>query len=117
MFLETYVPMWAYLAISLWMFCIGSIGIIIRRNPVMIFMSIELMLNAANLLFITFAKFSPSKLAQIVGVQRAAVSAEIMVIFVMAIAAVEVAIGLGIMMAMYRVSSDIDVDKASEMKN
>lgn len=117
MFTAVNVPIWAYLILSLWMFSIGCIGIIIRRNPVVIFMCIELMLNAANLVFITFAKFSPSKLAQITGVKGSAISGEIMVIFVMAIAAVEVAIGLAIMMAMYRLNSDNDVDKASEMRD
>jgi NADH-quinone oxidoreductase subunit K len=111
------VPMIAYLALGLFMFTTGVVGVIIRRNPIVIFMSIELMLNAVNLTFLTFARYQYS---QLVGtpeqVQVAAMNGQMMVIFVMAVAAAEVAVGLGIIMAIFRLRDNIDLDELNLLK-
>jgi len=102
-----------YLAVSMSMFFIGAAGVVVRRNPVVVFMCIELMLNAVNLTFLTFARYAPSPL-----IERADstwMAGQMMVIFVMAVAAAEVAVGLGIIMAIYRVRANVDVDEMSSM--
>ena len=119
------VPLSDYIVLSLLMFCIGAIGVIIRRSPVVIFMCIELMLNSANLAFLSFARYLPNEGStgphgqiyidpQVIG--RSAVAGEMMVIFVMAVAAAEVAVGLGIIMAIFRLRDKIDVDDLNTLK-
>jgi len=107
------VPMWWYLALGLFMFCTGVVGVIVRRNPIVIFMCIELMLNAVNLTFLAFARYAPwspnPSVAQVMGGQM-------MVIFVMAVAAAEVAVGLGIIMAIFRLRNDVDVDELNLLR-
>lgn len=109
------VPLWAYLSLSLILFTIGSIGVIIRRNPVVVFMCVELMLNAVNLSFLAFAKYLPSPLANS-SLASSAMSGQMMVIFVMAVAAAEVAVGLGIIMAIYRLRNTVDIDEMSVLR-
>jgi NADH-quinone oxidoreductase subunit K len=105
--------MWWYLALGLFMFCTGVAGVIVRRNPIVIFMCIELMLNSVNLTFLTFARYAPwssnPNAAQVMGGQM-------MVIFVMAVAAAEVAVGLGIIMAIFRLRNDVDVDELNLLR-
>jgi NADH-quinone oxidoreductase subunit K len=111
------VPLGWYLALSVAMFSIGGIGVVIRRNPVVVFMCIELMLNSVNLAFLAFAKYLPS--AAVYGEDRigeAAMTGQMMVIFVMAVAAAEVAVGLGIIMAIFRQRNEVDVDDMSVMR-
>jgi NADH-quinone oxidoreductase subunit K len=115
------VPMIAYLALGLFMFTTGVVGVVIRRNPIVIFMSIELMLNAVNLTFLTFARyqyFQPVGTAAQVReqIQASAMHGQMMVIFVMAVAAAEVAVGLGIIMAIFRLRENIDLDELSLLK-
>ncbi len=107
------VPLWWYLALGLFMFSAGTVGVISRRNPVVVFMCIELMLNAVNLTFIAFARYAPSPVDH--GV-NAWMGGQMMVIFVMAVAAAEVAVGLGIIMAIYRLQENVDVDEMREMR-
>jgi NADH-quinone oxidoreductase subunit K len=109
------VPMFWYLALGLFMFTTGAVGVIVRRNPVVVFMCIELMLNAVNLTFLTFAHFSPSPVLGDAPVQSW-MSGQMMVIFVMAVAAAEVAVGLGIIMAIYRLRHDVDIDDMSALR-
>ena len=78
---------------------IGAFGVLIRRNAIIIFMSVELMLNAANLVFIAFARSYQSMDGQII------------VFFVMGVAAAEVAIGLALIVAIFRTKHSIDVDQ------
>jgi NADH-quinone oxidoreductase subunit K len=111
------VPLIAYLALGLFLFSLGVVGVIIRRNPIVIFMCIELMLNAVNLTFLAFAKYMPSKMP--VGttpVAEASMAGQMMVIFVMAVAAAEVAVGLGIIMAIFRLRQDIDIDEMNLLR-
>ncbi len=110
------VPLAAYLALGLFMFTVGVVGVIVRRSPIVIFMCIELMLNAVNLTFLAFARYSivnpgTSELAQ-----RSAVAGQMMVIFVMAVAAAEVAVGLGIIMAIFRLRENIDIDEMNLLR-
>jgi NADH-quinone oxidoreductase subunit K len=86
------------------LFVIGVLGVLVRRNAILIFMSVELMLNAANLAFVAFAR----SLDQLDG--------QIIAFFVMAVAAAEVAIGLALIVTIFKTKSSIDVDEISSMK-
>jgi NADH-quinone oxidoreductase subunit K len=98
------VPASYYLALSVILFSLGVIGVLVRRNAIVIFMSLELMFNAANLVFVTFASYYQ------------ALSGQIFVFFVMTVAAAEVAVGLALMVAIFRAKQSIDVDQMSNMK-
>lgn len=98
------MPMVYYLGLSAFMFVIGILGVIIRRNPLVIFMSLELMFNAANLVFVSFASF------------HQVLDGELFVFFVMTVAAAEVAVGLALMVAIFRSKKTIDVDQMSSLK-
>lgn len=92
------IPIPAYLALSAVLFVMGVIGVLVRRNALVVFMSIELMLNAVNLTFVAFAR------------QLAALSGQVAVFFVIVIAAVEVVVGLAIIIAIFRARETIDID-------
>ena len=98
------VPVTYYVALSAILFTIGALGVLIRRNAIVIFMSIELMLNAANLVFVAYAR------------ALEAVSGQIFVFFVMTVAAAEVAVGLALIVAIFRTKQSIDVDQMSSLK-
>lgn len=111
------VPLVAYLGLGLFMFTVGVIGVIIRRNPIVIFMCIELMLNSVNLTFIAFAKYMPALApATTQEYGHAVMQGQMMVIFIMAVAAAEVAVGLGIIMAIYRLRNNIDIDEMNLLR-
>jgi NADH-quinone oxidoreductase subunit K len=96
-------PAW-YVGLSGVLFTIGVVGVLVRRNPLVIFMSIELMLNAANLAFVAFGRV------------HGAVDGQVIVFFVMTVAAAEVAVGLAIIVAIFRTRHRIDVDDLSLMR-
>ncbi len=98
------VSLASYLILSAILFSIGVAGFILRRNTIVIFMSIELMLNAANLAFVAFARFLDS------------MDGQIFVFFVMAVAAAEAAVGLAIIMAMFRTRETVNADEMNLMK-
>jgi NADH-quinone oxidoreductase subunit K len=98
------VPTQYYLTLSAILFTIGVIGVLIKRNPIVIFMCVELMLNAANLSFIALGRH----FGQING--------QMYVIFALAVAAAEVAVGLGIIVAIFRTKETIDVDEVNLLK-
>ncbi|NOT34739.1 MAG: NADH-quinone oxidoreductase subunit NuoK [Candidatus Eisenbacteria bacterium] len=98
------VPMSWYLILSAVVFTIGIIGVLVRRNALVIFMSIELMLNAANLAFVTFSHYLNS------------LDGQIFVFFVMTVAAAEVAIGLAIIVNVYRLKETVYVDEINLLK-
>jgi NADH-quinone oxidoreductase subunit K len=102
------IPMSWFLMLSAFMFAMGVTGVVIRRNPIVIFMCIELMLNAANLAFLAFARQQAQVGAQVAG--------QVYTILVMAVAAAEVAIGLGIIVAIYRLRDTINVDEMNLLK-
>ncbi len=98
------VPVNYYLGLSAILFIMGAVGVLIRRNAIIIFMSVELMLNSANLAFVAFARFYN------------AMSGQVFVFFVMAVAAAEVAVGLALMVAIFPHKQSINVDEISTMK-
>lgn len=92
------VPVGAYLALSAVLFTLGLAGVLIRRNALVVFMSIELMLNSVNLSFIAFAR------------QLGRIGGQVSVFFVMVVAAVEVVVGLAIIIAIFRTRDTVDID-------
>lgn len=98
------VPLEYYIGLSAILFTIGSIGVLSRRNAIIIFMSIELMLNSVNLSLIAFSQYLGNAEGQI------------LVFFVMAVAAAEAAIGLAIVLALYRNKRTVNVDEVNLLK-
>ena len=99
------MPIQYYLFLSLALFCIGIMGALMRRNAIIIFMSIELMLNAVNLLLAAFSKMYNDSAAQI------------FVFFIMVVAAAEVAVGLAIIVIVYRKVHSVDVNILNRLKH
>lgn len=110
------VPLSAFLALGGAMFLVGTIGVVMKRNPIVIFMCIELMLNAANLTFLGFARYHVSPVSGLVSMENSIMNGQMAVVFVMAVAAAEVAIGLGIIMAIFRTRENIDVDEMNILR-
>jgi len=98
------VPLTYYLSLAGAMFSIGVLGVLLRRNAVVIFMSVELMLNSVNLVFIAFSKSMGN------------IGGEVIVFFVMAIAAAEAAVGLAIVIAIHRHKKTVFVDEINLLK-
>ena len=92
-----------YLAVSALVFCIGAAGVLTRRNPLVILLCLELMLNAANLALIAFSRMHGNG------------DGQVFAIIVMVVAACEVCIGLGVVVAMYRRRLPIDVDQMRDL--
>lgn len=97
------VPIQYFIGLSAILFTIGILGVLIRRNAIIIFMSVELMLNSANLAFIAFARMHQS------------LDGQVFVFFVMAVAAAEVAVGLALIVAIFRNKQSIDVDQVNSL--
>jgi NADH-quinone oxidoreductase subunit K len=98
------IPVSYYLLLSAVLFAIGVFGILVKRNIITIFMCLELMLNAVNLSFVAFARLF------------SLVDGQVFVFFVMAVAAAEAAVGLGIIVAFFRNRLTLNVDEADLMK-
>jgi NADH-quinone oxidoreductase subunit K len=98
------IPLSSYLIVSALLFTVGVIGILIRRNAIILFMCIELMLNAVNLTLIAFSQF----LGNIEG--------QILVFFVMTVAAAEAAVGLAIIISIYRNKLSLDIDSLNLLR-
>ncbi|MBI5710147.1 MAG: NADH-quinone oxidoreductase subunit NuoK [Candidatus Eisenbacteria bacterium] len=98
------IPISWSLALSAVLFVIGVIGVLVRRNALVIFMSIELMLNAANLAFVAFSRDMQS------------LDGQVFVFFVMTVAAAEVAVGLAIIVNMFRLRETVFVDEINLLK-
>jgi len=94
----------AYVFLAVILFVIGGVGVLVRRNMIVIFMCVELMLNACNLAFVAFARMQGNLDGQVVA------------FFVMVVAAAEVVVGLAILMAMYRARRSASVDDANLLK-
>ena len=97
-------PISWYLALSAVLFAIGTVGVLTRRNLIVIFMAVELLLNAVNLSFVAFARSLGSMDGQVI------------VFFVMAVAAAEAAVGLAIMLQLYRIHDTINADEVTELR-
>lgn len=105
-----------YIGLAVALFCTGIIGVLTRRNAIIIFMCIELMLNAVNLLLVAFSKMhalSPAGIAT----PSLVSDAQIFVFFIMVVAAAEVAVGLAIIVMMYRNVHSVDVNFLNRLKN
>ncbi len=98
------VPVDYYLILSAVLFSLGVIGVLLRSNALVVFMSLELMLNAANLVLIAFAAY------------YRVLSGQLIVFFVMIVAAAEVAVGLALLVAIFRAKKSVDVDQMSSLK-
>ncbi|OKS89465.1 NADH-quinone oxidoreductase subunit NuoK [Mucilaginibacter polytrichastri] len=98
------VPLNHYILLSAIIFSIGVVGVLIRRNAIVVFMSVELMLNAVNLLLTAFS------------VYKGDASGQVFVFFVMALAAAEVAVGLAIIVMIYRNTHSTDINVLSRLK-
>jgi NADH-quinone oxidoreductase subunit K len=93
-----------FIILSAILFSIGAVGVLIRRNPLIMFMSIELMLNAVNLAFVAFSRYLQ------------VLEGQVFVFLILAVAAAEVAVGLAIIVAIFRTRETVDVDEISGLK-
>ena len=93
-----------YVVLSAFIFCIGAAGVLTRRNPLVVLLCLELMLNAGNLALIAFSRMLGNQ------------DGQVFALIVMVVAACEVVIGLGLIVAMYRTRVPIDVDEVSELR-
>jgi NADH-quinone oxidoreductase subunit K len=98
------VPSVYYLILAGILFTIGALGVLVRRNAIVVFMSLEMMFNAVNLVFVTFAAYYNVLFGQL------------LVFFVMAVAAAEVAVGLALIVMVYRAKDSVNVDQMDTMK-
>jgi NADH-quinone oxidoreductase subunit K len=98
------IPLDYYLYVSAIMFSIGTIGVLTRRNAIVIFMCVEMMLNAVNLTFIAFSRYLGN------------IDGQVFVFFIMTVAAAEAAVGLALMIAFYKNRESIDVEDINLMK-
>ncbi|MEH7074357.1 NADH-quinone oxidoreductase subunit NuoK [Neobacillus drentensis] len=101
------VPASAFLALALILFCIGLYGALTKRNTVIVLISIELMLNAVNINLVTFSKYglNPS------------ITGQIFALFAISVAAAEAAVGLAILISLYRARKTVNIDEMDTMKN
>jgi NADH-quinone oxidoreductase subunit K len=97
------VPTSYYVLLGAALFTLGVIGFLVRRNAIVVFMSVELMLNAANLVFVAFAR------------ELATIDGQVIVFFVITVAATEVAVGLALLVAIFRTRHTTDVDEVSTL--
>ena len=104
-----------YIFLSIALFCIGIVGVLTRRNAIIIFMCIELMLNAVNLLLVAFSKMH--HLAGKAAVPTAGTDGQLFVFFIMVVAAAEVSVGLAIIVMMYRNIHSVDVNFLNRLKH
>ena len=98
------IPIEYYLILSAFMFVVGIAGVLTRRNAIIVFMSVELMLNSANLTFITFSSYLGDSIGQL------------FVFFVMTVAAAEAAVGLAIIIALFRNKLTVNIDEINILK-
>ena len=99
------IPTPHYLMLAAALFCIGMLGVLVRRNALVVFMCIELMLNAANLTFLAFAR------------DRGDMTGHISAFFIIAVAAAEAAVGLAIVIAVFRSRGTVNIEEIQTMKH
>ena len=109
------MPINYYIFLSIALFCIGVVGVLTRRNAIIIFMCIELMLNAMNLLLVAFSKMH--HLEQAAVNPGAGIDGQLFVFFIMVVAAAEVSVGLAIIVMMYRNTHSVDVNFLNRLKH
>lgn len=101
------VPISAYLALALILFCIGLYGALTKKNTVIVLISIELMLNAVNINLVAFSKYGVAS----------SITGQIFALFAMAVAAAEASVGLAILIALYRNRKTVNIDEMDTMKH
>ena len=107
------MPIINYILLAVALFCIGIVGVLTRKNAIIIFMCIELMLNAVNLLLVAF-----SKMHKTAGhLDATGIDGQIFVFFIMVVAAAEVSVGLAIIVMMYRNIHSVDVNFLNRLKH
>ncbi len=104
-----------YIFLSVALFCIGIIGALTRRNAIIVFMCIELMLNSVNLLLVAFSKMHMAGVAA--QTPALATDAQLFVFFIMVVAAAEVSVGLAIIVLLYRNTHSVDINFLNRLKN
>jgi len=109
------VPLSWYLILSVILFSLGVVGFLLQRNIITIFMSIELMLNAVNLTFVAFANYWNQHADKLVA-KVPPLSGQVFVFFVMVVAAAEAAVGLAIIIAVFRTRETLNVDRVNLLK-
>lgn len=107
------IPISYYLFLSLALFSIGMVGVMVRRNIIIMLMSVELMLNSVNLLLVAFSKMHYAKNPG----TDAGIDGQMLVLFIMVVAAAEVAIGLSIIILFYRKQYNVDVQSLNRLKH
>lgn len=93
-----------FLLLSAWLFVVGAVGVLVRRNPLVVFMCVELMLNAGNLALMTFARLHRN------------MDGQVFALVVIAVAASEVVVGLALIVAIYKSGRKMDIDELSELR-
>ena len=111
------MPVYYYIFLAVALFSIGVIGVLIRRNAIIIFMCVELMLNAANLLLVAFSKMHYLKALATDATTTAGTDGQLFVFFIMVVAAAEVSVGLAIIVMMYRNIHSVDVNFLNRLKH
>ena len=109
------MPVNYYIFVSIALFCIGVVGVLTRRNAIIVFMCIELMLNAVNLLLVAFSKMH--HIMNIVRDGSAGIDGQLFVFFIMVVAAAEVSVGLAIIVMMYRNTHSVDINFLNRLKH
>lgn len=111
------MPITYYLVLSIVLFCTGVVGVLTRRNAIIIFMCVELMLNAVNLLLVAFSKMHNGNAIATNPNSIAGIEGQLFVFFIMVVAAAEVCVGLSIIVMMYRNTHSVDVNFLNRLKN
>lgn len=109
------MPIERYIFLSVAIFCIGIAGVLIRRNAIIVFMCIELMLNAVNLMLVAFSKMHHAK--GVANASLAGIDGQLFVFFIMVVAAAEVSVGLAIIVMMYRNVHSVDINFLNRLKH
>ena len=111
------MPIQYYIYLAFALFTIGVVGVLTRRNAIIIFMCIELMLNATNLLLVAFSKMHYATAALTNAATQSGIEAQLFVFFIMVVAAAEVSVGLAIIVMMYRNTHSTDINFLNRLKN
>lgn len=111
------MPIQYYITFSAILFCIGVTGVLTRRNAIIVFMCIELMLNAVNVLLVAFSKMHYGLAVAKNAATTVGTDAQLFVFFIMVVAAAEVSVGLAIIVMMYRNVHSIDINFLNRLKN
>jgi len=111
------MPINYYIFLAMALFCIGVVGVLTRRNAIIVFMCIELMLNAVNLLLVAFSKMHYMNGVLANPATTAGADAQIFVFFIMVVAAAEVSVGLAIIVMMYRNIHSVDINFLNRLKH